>query len=337
MATDANTSQLNDFVFPSWINKIIILGLACGGLFGGYAATVGFFATHPKVINVGHMPEQPIPFSHALHAGKLKLDCRYCHNTVEKAAHAAIPPSATCGNCHGGKDRVKPGATLAAVHLKSEKLAPLRESLETDTPVNWLRVHELPGFVYFNHSAHVTRGVSCVECHGRIDKMEVVYQAKELSMKWCLDCHRNPDEAIRPFDQVTNLGWNPDKEELKTIYMEELEKAFEKLAPQVSVDANPVPSERKSERRLFFYPDGEDRPEFTASKWRDTKTHQDNFAKLIFGDPKLADENSDNEISLQEAVAFLDTKTDYTRKDLGQLLRATHKINPNQSCSTCHR
>ena len=230
MATDAGTPQYNDFLFPAWVNKMVILGLASVGLGVGYVATIGFFATHPQVINVGHMPEQPIPFSHALHAGQLKLDCRYCHNTVEKAAHAAIPPTATCGNCHGGKDRVKDGASLAAVHLTSEKLAPLRRSLETNEPVEWLRVHEVPGFVYFNHSVHVTQGVSCVECHGRVDKMETVYQAKPLSMKWCLDCHRDPDASIRPVDQVTNLGWNPSEEELKAIYRDEFAKAFESVA-----------------------------------------------------------------------------------------------------------
>jgi len=185
-----------------------MLGLVGVLFMGGYAATVGFFATHPDVINVGHQPRQPVPFSHKLHAGELKLDCRYCHTTVDKAAMAAIPPTATCGNCHGGT-LVKEGATLASVHLTSEKLEPVRVSLETGNPVPWKRVHELPDFVYFNHSAHVNRGVSCVECHGRIDKMEVVYQAKQLSMKWCLDCHRNPDAHIRPVEFVTQLDWKP--------------------------------------------------------------------------------------------------------------------------------
>jgi hypothetical protein len=199
---------MNDFQFPGWTNKAVVLGLVGVLFLGGYAATAGFFATHPQVVNVGHQPLQPVPFSHKLHAGELKLDCRYCHNTVEKAAHAAIPATATCGNCHGGS-LVKPGTTLAGVHLSSEKLEPIRVSLESGDPVPWIRVHELPDFVYFNHSAHVNRGVSCVECHGRVDKMEVVYQAKELSMKWCLDCHRNPDAHIRPVEFVTQLDWKP--------------------------------------------------------------------------------------------------------------------------------
>ena len=334
MVTGASTTECNepaechDFLFPTWVNKMVILGFASVGLFVGYLATIGFFATHPRVINVGHMPEQPIPFSHALHAGKLKLDCRYCHNTVEKAAHAAIPASATCGNCHGGKDRVKKGASLAAVHLKSEKLAPLRKSLETGEPVEWLRVHEVPGFVYFNHSAHVTRGVSCVECHGRIDKMEVVYQAKPLSMKWCLDCHRNPDESVRPVEQVTNLGWNPNEEELKKIYREELAKAFESISGDGKVS--------------FF----RDEKEESAAAGYDNrgKRHQDQFATTVFGQPHdvgsaaAADKDSDGRISLNEADAYLNEfRPQPTRKDLGSLLRSAKQIQPKQNCSTCHR
>lgn len=328
MATDAGTPQYNNFLFPAWVNKVVLLGLGGLVLFVGYMTTIGFFATHPNVINVGHQPKQPIPFSHALHAGQLKLDCRYCHNTVEKAAHAAIPPSATCGNCHGGKDRVKPGASLAAVHLNSEKLAPLRHSLETGEPVEWLRVHEVPGFVYFNHSAHVSQGVSCVECHGRIDKMEEVYQAKPLSMKWCLDCHRDPDEAIRPADQVTNLAWNPDETELKKIYRDEFVKAFE----MVSGDDG-----------LAYFKDRKAEESATGYEHRSAK-QQNRFAERVFGQlkktgsPSAADKNDDGRISIQEALAFLDEKRQSpTRRDLGGMLRAAKNIEPSQSCSTCHR
>lgn len=328
MATDAGSPKYNDFLFPAWVNKMVILGLASAGLIGGYVATIGFFATHPTVINVGHMPEQPVPFSHALHAGKLKLDCRYCHNTVEKAAHAAIPPSATCGNCHGGKDRVKEGASLAAVHLKSEKLAPLRTSLETGNPVEWLRVHEVPGFVYFNHSAHVTQGVSCVECHGRIDKMEVVYQAKKLSMKWCLDCHRNPDEAIRPVGEVTNLGWNPDEKEMARIYRDEFAKAFDQLA---------------GPEGLAYFKNAAEAEKAESFPHRDER-QQDRFASRVFGEVDLigsaaaADRDDNGRITLEEASAYLEEHLPSpTRKDLGGMLRAAKNIDPKQNCSTCHR
>lgn len=199
---------MQEFYFPTWVNKftLMVLGGVLAG--GGYVAACLFVATHPTTVNVGHRPTQPVPFSHRLHAGQLKLDCRYCHNTVEKAAHAAIPPTATCGNCHGG-DRTEPGRVLGAVHLASAKLEPVRRSLETGESIDWIRVHDLPDFVYFNHSAHVTRGVSCVECHGRIDKMEVVTQVQTLSMKFCLDCHRNPEPHLRPQEFVTSLDWDP--------------------------------------------------------------------------------------------------------------------------------
>lgn len=329
MATDASTPEYNEFLFPAWVNKIVLLGLGSLVLAGGYLATIGFFATHPEVINVGHQPDQPIPFSHALHAGQLKLDCRYCHNTVEQAAHAAVPPSATCGNCHGGKDRVKPGATLAAVHLNSEKLAPLRKSLETGDPIEWLRVHEVPGFVYFNHAAHVTQGVSCVECHGRIDKMEVVYQAEPLSMKWCLDCHRDPDEAIRPVDQVTNLGWNPDEKELQAIYSEELVKAFENLGGE--------------DGGIQYFANKEAEESSSGYEHRDLQ-QQNKFAERVFGtlgkvgSPAKADQDGDGQICLVEARSFLDeNRPSPTRRDLGGLLRTAKNIDPKQNCSTCHR
>jgi hypothetical protein len=201
---------MQEFHFPTWVNKFTILIVLVGLTVGGYLATCLFAAIHPDIINVGHQPKQPVPFSHKLHAGQLKLDCRYCHNTVERAGHAAIPPAATCGNCHGG-NRVTEGTpgvagrTLGVVHAESTLLEPIRDSLETGDSVLWERVHDLPDFVYFNHSAHINRGVSCVSCHGRIDKMEVVTQVEPLSMKWCIDCHRNPEANIRDPNLVTQL------------------------------------------------------------------------------------------------------------------------------------
>ena len=201
---------MQEFHFPTWVNKFTILVVLVGLTVGGYLATCLFAGIHPDIINVGHQPKQPVPFSHKLHAGQLKLDCRYCHNTVEKAGHAAIPPSATCGNCHGG-NRVSSGMpgvagrTLGVIHAESTLLEPIRNSLETGDSVLWERVHDLPDFVYFNHSAHINRGVSCVSCHGRIDKMEVVTQVEPLSMKWCLECHRNPEPNIRDPNLVTQL------------------------------------------------------------------------------------------------------------------------------------
>src|SRR6185436_7315136 len=122
---------------------------------------------------------------------------RYCHNTVEETGHAAVPPTQTCMNCH------------KMIWTKSPNLMLVRESDSTDKPIEWLKVHDLPDYVYFNHSAHVTRGVGCVTCHGRIDLMPEVYQKEPLSMGWCLDCHRAPDKNLRPPELVTKMDWTP--------------------------------------------------------------------------------------------------------------------------------
>ncbi|MHC2070454.1 cytochrome c3 family protein [Bremerella sp. T1] len=200
---------MDRFLFPRWVNKFVPLMLGAILVGAAYGGSVLFVTSSPQILNRGYRPEQPVPFSHKLHAGRLKMDCRYCHNTVEKASHAAVPPTATCGNCHSGQD--SSGATqYAAVHANSVALEPVRESLATGESIDWMRVHNLPDFVYFNHSAHVTQGVSCVECHGRVDKMDVVEVVEPISMAWCLDCHRNPDAKIRPANEVTNLAWGTE-------------------------------------------------------------------------------------------------------------------------------
>lgn len=201
---------MDRFLFPRWINRFLVLlgGFIVAGAV--YAGALGGFLTDPDTLNVGYQPEQPVPFSHALHAGELRMDCRYCHNTVFDAAQAAVPPTATCVNCHSpyGEDNQ---TALAAVRPDSPNLRAIHESWETGRSVAWKRVHNLPEFVYFNHAAHVNSGVSCVSCHGRIDKMDVVHQAEQLSMAWCLDCHRNPAPHIRPVEFVTKLDWQPEE------------------------------------------------------------------------------------------------------------------------------
>lgn len=186
-------------VFPKWTNlvkpvlAVILLTVPL------YAGSVLYYGGSPLTTDIGYAPEQPVAYSHALHAGSLGIDCRYCHNTVEQAGHAAIPPTQTCMNCH---NMVRPD---------SEKIIPLKKSQATGMPVEWIRVHDLPDYVYFNHSAHVTRGVSCVSCHDRVDRMDVVTQATPLSMGWCLECHRNPAPNLRPPEFITQLDWQPSE------------------------------------------------------------------------------------------------------------------------------
>jgi hypothetical protein len=185
------------FVFPRWANKTRVLAGAALGVTPLYLIGLVWYGASPKTTDVGYQPVQPIPYSHALHAGQLGMDCRYCHNTVEKAGFAAIPDTDTCMNCH------------SKVRTTSPALQPLRDAQASNKPVEWVKVHDLPDYVYFNHSAHVARGVGCVSCHGRVDQMPEVFQKETLSMGWCLDCHRHPNPNLRPPSEVTNMNWEP--------------------------------------------------------------------------------------------------------------------------------
>lgn len=198
------------FDFPKWIDRVIsvIPILVVAGVL--YIGAVALYACAPETTDVGYAPVQPVPYSHKLHAGELKIDCRYCHNTVEDAAFAAVPATKTCINCHHPTDS-DGQAVLTAVHVNSPKLAKIRESWATGEPVVWKKVHDLPDYAYFNHSVHVTKGVSCKQCHGRVDQMEIVKQVEPLSMGWCLKCHRDPAPNLWPAEHVTDLDWDAGK------------------------------------------------------------------------------------------------------------------------------
>lgn len=201
-------------LFPLWVDRAKPL-LAVGAVIAPlYILGMLYYATPVVTSSKNYSPEQPVPFSHAVHAGQLGMDCRYCHTTVEDAAFAAVPPTATCMNCH------------AKIAPDSNKLLAVKESYATGESIPWQKIHDLPDFVYFNHSAHVTRGVSCVSCHGRIDQMEQVYQAKSLTMAWCLECHRNPDPHLRPPELVTDLAWEPTDEAKHKATVERLKAEY---------------------------------------------------------------------------------------------------------------
>jgi hypothetical protein len=174
--------------------KILVCLLITGVV---VVAAVNEYATN-KYLNVGYTPAQPVAFDHSFHAGPdsvLGLDCRYCHNFVEKSPHSNVPTANTCWNCH------------SVVKPDSPALALVKKSVETGEAIRWVKVHKVPDYVYFPHSVHVNRGVSCVECHGRIDQQVVVGQQKSLNMSFCLDCHRNPEQALRPLDKITDLAY----------------------------------------------------------------------------------------------------------------------------------
>jgi hypothetical protein len=195
-------------IFPRWSNFVIFkLAIIVGVL--GMTVIIGYayFYQHPRV---GYSPAQPVPFSHALHVGQNGMDCRYCHSHVEHSPISNIPTNQTCTNCHG--------AESGQVALDSLKLAPIREAAESGLPIEWVNVHVLPDYAYFDHSVHVSRGVSCASCHGRVDEMEVVSHHSPLTMGWCLDCHRAPEKHVRPTDQVFNMAWEPADESRDTFY-----------------------------------------------------------------------------------------------------------------------
>src|SRR5216110_251282 len=141
--------------------------------------------------------EQPIQFSHERHVAGNGIDCRYCHTSVEDSSFAGIPPTRTCMNCH------------SQIFANSPFLDPVRDSFRTGRSIQWTRVHDLPDFVYFNHSIHVNKGVGCTTCHGQVDQMPLVFQANTLLMQWCLDCNRNPAPNLRPMDKVFAMDWQP--------------------------------------------------------------------------------------------------------------------------------
>lgn len=185
-------------IFPAWVDRrartLWIGGLATGVVL--IVAATWFFS--PDFTDVGYQPVQPIPFSHRLHAGELAIDCRYCHTSVEVAAAASVPTVDTCMNCH------------RLVARDSEQLAALRDSAETGEPLRWVRVHKIPEYAYFHHGAHIAAGVGCSSCHGDVAAMDEIRQVEPLSMGWCLDCHREPQDSLRPRSEITNTAWRPE-------------------------------------------------------------------------------------------------------------------------------
>ena len=183
-------------IFPRSANSYArgsIIGVAI--LLGVLWYTFDSFSRSPYVTRANTVREQPVQFSHQHHAGGLGIDCRYCHTTVETSTSAGIPPTKTCMNCH------------SQIWLTSPYLEIVRASFRDNKPLQWMRVHDLPDFVYFNHSVHVKKGVGCATCHGRVDRMPLLYQQATLQMGWCLDCHRHPERYVRPREAVTQMDY----------------------------------------------------------------------------------------------------------------------------------
>lgn len=212
-------------LFPRWTNTaarasiailVTIPALALGGLM--------VWVRMPDANNQFHPYEQPVQFDHRHHVADEGIDCRYCHTTVEDGPSAGIPSTTVCMSCH------------AQIWQKSPYLTEVREKFFNDLPIRWVRVHNLPDHVYFDHSIHVNKGVGCVSCHGRVDEMGAIEQVAPLTMSWCLDCHRNPGPNLRPVEEITSTTWTPPAEaEARTALAEALMEQYD-VHPRVSCE-----------------------------------------------------------------------------------------------------
>jgi cytochrome c7-like protein len=177
------------------LSKLSLFGavfLVLGALFAAAEINRSGYITQAGIVR-----EQPVPFSHAHHVGGMGIDCRYCHTSVEVSSAAGFPPTKICMNCH------------SQIWAQSPTLEPVRASFRTGTSLQWTKVNDLPDFVYFDHSAHVNRGVGCSTCHGPVDRMPLMWQHASLQMEWCLECHRHPERYVRPQAEVFNPAWEP--------------------------------------------------------------------------------------------------------------------------------
>jgi menaquinone reductase, multiheme cytochrome c subunit len=188
---------MSRFIFPEWTEtlkkwvSLLVLGAPV------YLVALIAYGVTPEAIRIGYQPEQPVPYSHALHAGELGIDCMYCHSVVDRSNKAAVPPAAVCMNCH------------TTVKKDSDRLMPVRAAYAENEPLRWVRVTDLPDYVFFNHQAHVNAAVGCESCHGRVDQMVKVYQTASLTMQWCVDCHKDPTPFLREPQNVTKMGYQP--------------------------------------------------------------------------------------------------------------------------------
>jgi hypothetical protein len=177
------------------LSKLSLAGLLIA--IGGLIFLAMLLARSSYVTRAQEYVEQPVQFSHLHHVKDDGIDCRYCHTSVETSSFAGIPPTKTCMNCH------------SQIWSTAPILEPVRASFREDKPMRWIRVHDLPDFVYFNHSIHVKKGMGCETCHGRIDEMPLTLQQNTLQMEWCLNCHRNPENYVRPREEVFTMGYQP--------------------------------------------------------------------------------------------------------------------------------
>jgi hypothetical protein len=191
-------------IFSRSANTVAPLSIAIAILVvgGGILSIMGLDRSE-YITEIGIAKVQPVQFSHRHHAGQLGIHCAYCHSSVEVSSFAGIPPTHTCMSCH------------SQIWINSPTLEPVRESYRSGQSIEWVRVHDLPDFVYFNHSIHINKGIGCASCHGRVDQMPQIYKAQSLQMQWCLDCHRQPERHIRPRDKIYDMAYQPAEDQME--------------------------------------------------------------------------------------------------------------------------
>ncbi len=207
-------------IFHRSFNSISKLSIVGGALLVAVVLlSLGALDRSAYNTGVGVEIEQPVQFSHKHHTGDDGIDCRYCHTSVEYSSSAGMPPTQTCMNCH------------TQIWAESPYLEPVRESYRTKQPIEWVKVHDLPDYAYFNHSAHVQKGVGCSTCHGNVADMPLIYKAESLQMEWCLQCHREPELFLRPRDQIYNTAWQPPANQVEI--GSELKKEYKVLNAEI--------------------------------------------------------------------------------------------------------
>jgi hypothetical protein len=269
----------------------------------------------PWVTRQGQRPDQPVPFSHKHHVEGLGLQCQYCHTSVEKSSYAGIPPTKTCINCH------------AQIWTNAELLEPVRHSWATGESIQWIRVHDLPDYVYFNHEIHVNKGIGCASCHGRVDLMPLMYQENTLQMEWCLNCHRNPAVNLRPTSEIYNMAWaGPSKD--KPVWCAPTGKGGATAQSLSCTTKNPSsdPQVAFLQPQISPTPEGMGRPQSGTS----LQPHPGNGEGQTVSDGPPA-----NQILLPASYQPFTSQDDLGKFLMGQYhIRSANELS---SCEVCHR
>ena len=303
-------------IFDRSSNALARMSLVLTGLIViALGVTLDSLQRSPWVTRQGQRPDQPVPFSHKHHVQGLGLQCQYCHTSVEKSSYAGIPPTKTCINCH------------AQIWTNAALLEPVRSSWATNESITWTKVHDLPDYVYFNHSIHVNKGLGCASCHGRVDLMPLMYQQNTLQMEWCLNCHRDPAKNLRPVSQIYNMAWEAPSKEKPVWCAAGGEKAGKPTAQSVDCQTSDPSKGGVQVASLSF----------AGLMMGGQDPNQPLSVEGVHSNPHAESTVGAGELRLPEQVSY----TKFTsQRELGYYLLDHYKIrraNELSSCEVCHR